>query len=312
MVIAAAAAKYASSVARGEEAAWALPRLGAVETLLIRWLKPATVPDDFAALSALTGLRELHLRDTYLPCPCYLTVLPRLEALTFRNITVGDVFSEDIIDELRCLTRLHLHCVTLDDCNRSETCATPLVKRATALRALSICPRSRWDFHARNLDTVDFASCLPRLMYLDLRKNKIDSTGVCGLAGLHSLAHLNLSHNDICDAGAAALTCLTALTKLCLLETNIGTRGVKALACLTDLVYLDVGNNDGIDDEGALALAGMTQVTTLRVSGCGIGKRGAAALRAVSGCKHHCYYDDEEFVTIIWGRISDGIDDASF
>jgi hypothetical protein len=198
------------------------------------------------------------------------------------DVEIAIVNIADSLGELRCLTRLHVHCVTLDDCDcfDDETCAVPLVKRATTLRALSVRPSDSDDVHVGNHDTSDLTSCLPMLTYLDLNSNDINSTGTCGLTGLRNLAHLDLSYNDICDAGAAALTCLTALTELCLSTNRIGTLGVKALASLTDLVYLDVSDNVEIDDEGALALAGTTHLTTLCVSRQGFKEHGTAALMA--------------------------------
>jgi hypothetical protein len=285
---AAAAAKYALAAARGEEAALALPLLGAIETLFIRWLQPAFAPGDMAALSALTGLRELDLWDTVLPDPSCLTALPQLEVLRFSHAGV-DPRLGDTLGELQCLTRLHLHGVWLEGGGDGRLDAVPLVARAASLRALSVSPeyfRDKEMVRVTDESAAVLARCLPRLDFLGVACSQMSSAGACGLAGLVSLEHLALRDNGIHDAGAVALTSLTALTKLDLYFTNIGTPGVKALACLTNLVSLDVGGNLRIDDEGAKALASMTHLTALCVSGRDFGKCAKAALRATFGAEH--------------------------
>jgi hypothetical protein len=255
-----------------------------------------------AALSALTGLRELDLWDTVLPEPGCLTALPQLEALRFSHAGV-DPRLGDTLGELQCLTRLHLHGVWLEGGGDGLLDATPLVARAASLRALSVCPTgilTHRMVRVTDEGAGELARCLPGLQLLVVSESQMSSVGASRLAGLVSLEHLDLRDNDICDAGAAALTSLTALTRLDLYNTNISTPSIEALACLTNLVSLEVGGNLRIDDEGAKALARMTHLTALQLSVHKFEEGSIAALRAAFG-DEHARFASSTGVRMTWG-----------
>lgn len=219
----------------------ALSSLTQLQHLSLR--QAALTPQQHSALAGLTRLTRLHATSCSIGDAGILSSLVRLQDLDLSGASVGAAG----IAALGTLTTLR---TLLLRSNALGEGAGRLLRRLSRLEMLDVCGCRLSAACVRDIST------LSTLRHLNLGVNAVTRDSAAELTALSRLKSLDLELSHLGIDGAEVLTLLTTLTSLGLADTGAGAQSLRALALLPKLALLDWTWND-LSAAGARALSGM-------------------------------------------------------